>query len=111
MSYRIINKLIKFMQIGLDVEIDSIIIKNIEINDDCEYTITLQINNTLYKIWHFEPLNMIQGVYYGMGPDYDILVFDKEKEKYNQFKFANHNIIRSKIVKLFDKKLCVDCNY
>lgn len=111
MSYRIISKLVKFMQIGLDVEIDSIIIKNIEIKDDCEYTITLQINDTLYKIWHLEELNMIQGVYYSMGPDYKMLVFDKEKEKYKQFKFANHNFTRSKIEKLFNKKSCIDCNY
>ena len=84
MSLRIITKLIDFIKDKLDV--DEVIIKNIEINNDCEYILELKIKDDLYSIKHFEPLKIIQGVYYGMGHYYDCYLFNKQNGNYDIIK-------------------------
>lgn len=83
MSLKIITKLIDFIKVKLDVDDENIIIKNIEIKEDCIYIIDIKIKDDLYSISHFEPLKMIQGVNYGMGPWYDVYLFNKEQNCYN----------------------------
>jgi hypothetical protein len=84
MSLKIIKELINFIIVKLDVDEENVIIKNIEIKDDCEYTIKLKIKDNLYSIRHFEPFLMVQNVNYGMGPVYDCSIFNKEKGHYEK---------------------------
>ena len=70
MSLKIISKLVNYIQAKLNVKEEDIIVKNIELKDDCLYTIKLKIKDEIYVINHFEPLTLIQDVNYGMGPSY-----------------------------------------
>ena len=94
MSLRIINNLVNYVKDNLGVDEKSVIIKTIEIVDDCIYTIELEINNNLYAIRHFEPLVMVQDVNYGHGFYYDCDIFNKEKGHYEFIKF-NYDFIKS----------------
>ena len=86
MSLKIITNLFNFIKVKLDVDEETIIIKTIEIENECSYTIELKIKDELYSIRHFEPLKIIQGVDYGMGHWYDICLFNKEKNHYENIK-------------------------
>ena len=86
MSLKIITELINFIKIKLDVDYENIIIKSIKIEKDSLYTIELTIQNVLYSIIHFEPLNPIQGVNYGMGHWHDVYLFNKENNYYEEIK-------------------------
>lgn len=54
----------------------------IEIENECLYTIKLKIKDDLYSIRHFEPLKQIQGINYEIEPWYDFYLFNKEKNCY-----------------------------
>lgn len=78
MSLKIISILVNYIQSTLNVKEEDIIIKNIECKDDCLYNIKFKIKDDIYVIDHFEPLKIIQGVNYGMGPSYQCCLLDKE---------------------------------
>ena len=82
MSLSIINKLINFIINKLNINEKEIIIKTIKFDNDDVYTIEFKIYDDLYSIRHFEPLEMIQDVNYGIGYYYDCCIFDKEKDYY-----------------------------
>ena len=87
MSLRIINNLINFICDNLNVLEDDIIIKKINIDNDNFYSIELKIDDKLYSIRHFEPLEIVQGINYGMGHCYDCSLFDKVKGHFVDIKF------------------------
>lgn len=83
MSLRILTNIIRAFKIGLDVvNDDDIIIKKIEIEDDCVYTIEIKFHDKMYSIRHFEHIKEINGVNYGHGPWYDCDTFDEQKGHY-----------------------------
>ena len=94
MSLRIINKAINVIKDKLQVDEESIIINNIKFTDDCEYTIELKIYDNLYSIRHFEPLIMVDDVYYGHVYYYDCYLFNKEKGYYEDITLSNHKVIK-----------------
>ena len=90
MSLKIINKLISKFSFSMNVDIENIIIKNIEIEDnDSYYEITLKIGDVLYNIRHFEPIDSLKNVYYIDGPCNEYYIFDKLT---NKFKKIQKNI-------------------
>jgi hypothetical protein len=82
MSLKIISNLVNYIQAKLNVEEEDIIVKNIEIKDDCLYSIKLKIKDEIYVIDHFEPLRLIKDENYGMGPSYRCCLFVKEYNHY-----------------------------
>lgn len=90
MSLRIINQLIDFVKVRLEVDGEDIIIKTIDIDDELlfksnnehSYSIEMNIKGNLYCIKHFEPTHLVQGVNYGMGPYYDLFVFNVDTNRY-----------------------------
>jgi hypothetical protein len=87
MSLKIISKLIKFIQVTLNIREEEVIVKSIKFElEDNTYIIELKVGNEIYSIMHFEPLKMLPDVNYGMGPYYDCYLFDKEKGFYKQIK-------------------------
>lgn len=87
MSFKVITNLINFVKDNLNVDEDNIIIKNIEIDDNCEYTMKIEIKDNLYAIKHYEPLHTIKGINYGMGPWYDCYWYNEEQGHYIKLKF------------------------
>jgi len=87
MSLAIINRLVNFIQVKLHVDEEDVVVKSVEVVNDSGYTIELKVKNELYSIRHFEPLNPIRDVNYGMGYDYDCYLFDKEKNHYVKINF------------------------
>ena len=84
MSFEILTKLFNFIKGKLQVDEENIIIKTIEIEKDCFYTIEVQINDNMYSIRHYEPLQMIQGVNNGTGYWYELSIFSEEKGYYEK---------------------------
>jgi hypothetical protein len=79
MSLKIISKLVNYIQEKLNVKEEDIIVKNIDFEDDCLYTIKLKIKDEICVITHFEPLKLIQDV---TGPSYQCYLLDEEKGHY-----------------------------
>ena len=78
MSIKIISKLVNYIQGKLNVNEEDIIVNNITVENNCKYKISVNIKNEVYDIRHFEPLQIIQDVKYGMGPYYECCKFVKE---------------------------------
>lgn len=87
MSLKIITTLIDFIKVKLNVDEKNIVIKTIEIENECSYIIELKINKNLYSIRHFEPLKIIQGINYGMGVHYDVYLFNKKNNCFDKIYF------------------------
>jgi len=79
MSLNIINNIISTFCVNMKTDINSITIKNIEIEEN--YIIcVLEFNDELYSIRHYEPIVMMKGVNYGMGPYHQYDIFDKKNK-------------------------------
>ncbi len=82
MSVKTINNIISTFCLNMKTDINSIIIKTIEIDDNCSYNVRLEFNDELYSIRHYEPFVMIEGVNYGMGPYHQYDIFDKKNKMF-----------------------------
>jgi hypothetical protein len=59
MSVTIINKLLQQFCDDFHFELNTIIVKKMEIEHDNVYKIEIRANNILFSIEHFEPFHMI----------------------------------------------------
>ena len=73
----------------MKTDINSVIIKTIEIDDNCSYNICLEFNNNLYSIRHYQPSIEIKDVNYGMGPYHQYDIFDKTNKTFKPFNSIN----------------------
>lgn len=80
MSVKTINDIILTFCLEMKIDISSIIIKTIEIEDNSLYTMCLELNDELYSIKHYEPLTIIKDVNYGYGPYHLYHIFDKQNK-------------------------------
>jgi hypothetical protein len=78
MSVKTINDIILTFCLKMKTDVNSVIIKTIEIEHNSSYIMRLELNDELYSIEHYEPINMIQGVNYGNGPYHLYHIFDKK---------------------------------
>jgi len=86
MSVKTINNIISTFCVNMKIDIHSIIIKIIEIDDNCLYNARLEFNDELYSIRHYEPNIMIEDVNYGMGYYHDYDIFDKQNKVFTRLK-------------------------
>ena len=107
MSLNTINKLIVTFCERMKVDRNNIIIKSIEFDDTCTYTVRLEVNNELYSIRHFEELIMLPKVKYDMvGPYHQYDIFDKDKKGVYAYRCAiclnDHGVKLYHTVELFN---------
>jgi hypothetical protein len=80
MSIQMINDILSEFCLKMKLNLDSILIKSIKFDDESTYNVFLELNNELYSIRHYEPINMCQGVNYGAGPYHQYDIFDKKNK-------------------------------
>ena len=78
MLIKTINDILSTFCVRMETNLDSIAIKPIEFDDKSAYNVILELNNELYSIRHYEPIDMKQGVNYGYGPCHQYDIFDKK---------------------------------
>jgi len=89
MSIQTINNILLTFCLKMESNLDNVIIKTIEFDDKSSYTVLLELNNELYSIRHDEPINMKQGVNYGMGHYHTYDIFDKKNKVFIPFFISN----------------------
>ena len=80
MSIKTMNNILSTFCLRMETNLESVIIKTIDYDNKSTYNVLLELNNDLYSIRHYEPIIIIQGVNYGMGPYHQYEIFDKKNK-------------------------------